>query len=153
MTDETDEQNQDISWIVIGGYVWSILLIVGPLLLWLGTSFASPIMFGMFIGATIRFATDVLLLVLTGGTGDAENIPSGNWWLAIVSMLVQFGTLVGCAILYFVSGSGIALGVVLAMFAAYLYGAIGRHFMDSDTSESESEEDDSEWQFSVDDVS
>jgi hypothetical protein len=145
--------NDEFSWGVILGFVWSILLIVVPLVLWLTSSFMPDVMFGAFIGATVRFGTDMGLLVLgNGDVEDFDSFASNHLPLVVGLTLLQLGTLVGSAVFWYITGSAIAIGVVLAMLASYAFALVMQMAGGSEQTEADDSGGDSEWRFDLDDV-
>lgn len=153
MGDETTE-NSETSRGVIFGFVLSVALIVAPFILWITGAVMPQLMLGLFIGATVRFGTDALIMVQADGAADDwESFAGSNMVLIIGCMLLQFGTLIGGAFFWFTTGSIIGAGIVAAMLVAYLYGGLMRFTGGSEgTIEVDEDDDESEWQFDADDV-
>lgn len=155
---ETEETTTGMSWGVIVGFVWSILLIIVPFVLWITNSFMPELMLGAFIGASVRFGTDLSLVMMADGS--AENLgsfSSGQMPFVIGGILLQFGTLFGAAGWALMGGGLLPIGIVLAMLGSYMYGllvGIADRFRSggSGGNPEPSDSDDSEWRFDVDDV-
>jgi len=143
------------------GIVWSVLLIVVPGYLWT-QGFHTELMFGAVIGAVVRFATDMTLMGLTqdASAQDFSRFAEKHIPVVVLMMIVQFGTLIAGAGFWVLGGDLMGAGIVLGMVLSYLFGfltmLIARDSSETDVTENEDESDEadeeSEWQFDLDDV-
>lgn len=141
-----------LSWGLIGGFIFSMALIVVPFVLWITNTFMPQLMLGMFIGASVRFGTDMGLSLMSNG--DAENLGSyASTHMPLVAglTLLQLGTLVGAAVWWFFTGSILGAGIVVAMLASYAYGVV--LFISGGSGSDAEPDDDDGWRFDLDDVS
>lgn len=140
------------------GLLFSVLLFVVPavsLALGVWTSF----MLGALIGAAVRFGTDMTLLRM-GDTDadDFEQFTTQQMPLVILMMLIQFGTLLGAIGWYIFAGGGmLALGIVAAILASYVFGIVLQGIFGTTTQptgppEQREDADEGEWRFDLDDL-